>query len=158
MTFFLFLKFLEDISPFCGFTDTAILDFWRCPSWISKPEWIQHLTCILHHLCKMDFLDSPLCDTWWPLGSQHCSSQAFLTHILLHISTSIGGTWTLWSSMPHSIVSPIPLSHSGDEDISLHRISINLCSPIISLFSLIELPLGFATFMQEESKSWLSGL
>ena len=25
---FFFLKFLEDMSPFCGVTDTPILDFW----------------------------------------------------------------------------------------------------------------------------------
>ena len=26
-TFFFFLKFLEDMSPFCGATDTPVLDF-----------------------------------------------------------------------------------------------------------------------------------
>ena len=26
--FFLFLKFLEDIRPFCGATDTPVLDIW----------------------------------------------------------------------------------------------------------------------------------
>ena len=26
--FFFFINFLEDMSPFCGATDTPILDFW----------------------------------------------------------------------------------------------------------------------------------
>ena len=34
-----FKKFLEDISPFCGATDTPVLDFWWCLLWVSKPEW-----------------------------------------------------------------------------------------------------------------------
>ena len=29
---------MEDMSPFCGATDTRILDFWW-HLWISKPEW-----------------------------------------------------------------------------------------------------------------------
>ena len=34
-----FWKILEDISPFCGATDTPVLDFsWRL-LWVSKPEW-----------------------------------------------------------------------------------------------------------------------
>ena len=34
-----FKKNLEDISPFCGATDTPVLDFWWCLLWVSKPEW-----------------------------------------------------------------------------------------------------------------------
>ena len=34
---FLFKK-LEDISPFCGATDTPVLDFWWNLLWVSKPE------------------------------------------------------------------------------------------------------------------------
>ena len=37
--FFVFQKILEDISPFCGATDTPFMDFWWCLFWISKPEW-----------------------------------------------------------------------------------------------------------------------
>ena len=32
-------KNLEDISPFCGATDTPVLDFWLCLLWVSKLEW-----------------------------------------------------------------------------------------------------------------------
>ena len=35
---FLFLNFLEDISPVCGATDTPILDFWCCILFLSKLE------------------------------------------------------------------------------------------------------------------------
>ena len=37
---FFFLKFLEDMSPFCGATDTPVLDFWWRLPWVSKPGWI----------------------------------------------------------------------------------------------------------------------
>ena len=33
-------KFLEDISPLCGTTDTHVLDFRCCLLWVSKPGWI----------------------------------------------------------------------------------------------------------------------
>ena len=26
-------------NPFCGATDTPVLDFWWCLLWVSKPEW-----------------------------------------------------------------------------------------------------------------------
>ena len=35
----IFFKFLEDIGPFCGATDTPVLDFWWRLLWVSKPEW-----------------------------------------------------------------------------------------------------------------------
>ena len=35
-----FKNFLEDVSPFCGATDTSVLDFWWCLPWVSKPGWI----------------------------------------------------------------------------------------------------------------------
>ena len=28
------------MSPFCGATDTPILDFWWRLLWVSKPEWV----------------------------------------------------------------------------------------------------------------------
>ena len=34
-----FQKSLEDMSPFCGATDTPVLDFWWRLLWVSKPEW-----------------------------------------------------------------------------------------------------------------------
>ena len=33
----LFLKFLEDISHFCGASDTPNLDFWCYLPWVLKP-------------------------------------------------------------------------------------------------------------------------
>ena len=38
--FFFLNKLLEDMSPFCGATDTPILDFWWRLLWVSKPEWV----------------------------------------------------------------------------------------------------------------------
>ena len=43
---FFFLKFLEDMSPFCGATDTPVLDFWWCLSWVSKPGLIPRLRAL----------------------------------------------------------------------------------------------------------------
>ena len=36
-------RFLEDISPFRGPTDTTVLDFWYCLPWVSNPGQIPHL-------------------------------------------------------------------------------------------------------------------
>ena len=36
----LFFKFLEDMSPFCGATDTTVSDFWWPLLWVPKPEWV----------------------------------------------------------------------------------------------------------------------
>ena len=36
-------KILNEISPFCGATDTLSLDFWWCLLWVSKLGWIPHL-------------------------------------------------------------------------------------------------------------------
>ena len=37
--FFIFKRIFWDISPFCGATDTPVLDFWWCLVWVLKPEW-----------------------------------------------------------------------------------------------------------------------
>ena len=37
-------NFWEDISRFCGATDTPVLDFWWTLSWVSKPEWAELFT------------------------------------------------------------------------------------------------------------------
>ena len=68
---FLKKKFLEDMSPFCGATDTPVLDFWRCLSWVSKPGWIPRL----HAFTCMQWIPEIhlWCDMCWPLGSQHGS-------------------------------------------------------------------------------------
>ena len=62
---FLLFKILKNISPFCGATDTRVLDFWWCLDLASNPEWIPCF--ILHHLHAMDSSG----DTCWPLGSEH---------------------------------------------------------------------------------------
>ena len=33
-------KFLEDTCPFCGATDTPVLEFWWRLPWVSKTGWI----------------------------------------------------------------------------------------------------------------------
>ena len=76
-----FLKKLEDISPFLWATDTPFLDFWWCLLWVSNPEWEwglihtwQRYTCCMfpeiHHWCY----------TCWPLCGQH-GHQADVFHI-----------------------------------------------------------------------------
>ena len=54
--------FFENVSPFCGTTDTPVLDFWGRLLWVSKPAWIPHLPA-----CYSS--DSPLVRhllTTWP--------------------------------------------------------------------------------------------
>ena len=70
-----FLKeHLEDISPFCGATDTHILNFWWHLPWVSKQgesPWF-----VLHHLHAMDSSDSPLVQhlltSWQPAWQPSC--------------------------------------------------------------------------------------
>ena len=40
---FFLKKYLEDVSPFRGATDTPVLDFWSRLLWVSKPGWIPRL-------------------------------------------------------------------------------------------------------------------
>ena len=47
--FFFCSKFLEDISPFLGASDTPVLDFWWRLSWVSKPGWIP-FACFLAYV------------------------------------------------------------------------------------------------------------
>ena len=50
-------KNLEDISPFCGATDTLVLDFWWNLLWVSKPEWaaLFVLGRGIHDICSLRF-------------------------------------------------------------------------------------------------------
>ena len=42
-----FIKKLEDRSPFCGVTDTPVLDFWSHMPWVSKLGWNLSLACFV---------------------------------------------------------------------------------------------------------------
>ena len=58
-----FLQFLEDISPYCGATDTPALDFlWRL-------SWVSHLAEV-YTLCKLSKIHL-WWDTCWPLFGGH---------------------------------------------------------------------------------------
>ena len=35
------------MNPFCGASDTPVLDFWWHLPWVSKPGWIPHLHALL---------------------------------------------------------------------------------------------------------------
>ena len=81
MTFF--LKIFEDISSFCGATDTPVLDFgWRL-AWVSKPGWSPHLRAFL-----------PTCNGF-PRFTSGVTPAAFSTHIprSTDMSRSISGAW-----------------------------------------------------------------
>ena len=77
MKLFFFSKFLEDISPFRGATDTPLLDFWWHLPWVSMPGWIPF--CMLSHLCDPQI--HLWCDTCWLYRGQH-GSWAFLIPVL----------------------------------------------------------------------------
>ena len=87
---FFYYKFLEDISPFRGATDTPVLDFWRRLPWVSKPGRIPRLRALspacneflsfTSGVTPADFLRSakPFWSTtcrrvhkhWWRFGAQ----------------------------------------------------------------------------------------
>ena len=84
-----FKNFLEDMSPFCGATDTPISDFWRCLLWVSKPEcFLPYLSLVEAYVLHYMFPEIHLwCDTCWPLGGQHGSQAVSSTYL-----QGIGGT------------------------------------------------------------------
>ena len=60
------------MSPFCGATDTPVLDFWWCLPWVSKPGWIPRLRGFV--ACVPWIPESHLwCDTCWLYRGQHGS-------------------------------------------------------------------------------------
>ena len=70
---------LEDISHFCGVTDTPVLDFYQFLPWVSKPE-----NTLLHHssaTCKR-FLRFISCLTTADLWMGSMVAEPFLMHIL----------------------------------------------------------------------------
>ena len=71
--FVFFLKFLEDMSPFCGATDTPVSDVWWRLLWVSKPEWVLPYSSLAEaYMLRYTFPEIHLwCDTCQPLGSQH---------------------------------------------------------------------------------------
>ena len=89
---FLFFKFLEDISPFLGATDTPVL------------LWVMS---VLGFKARVDlfacFLDPQIhlwCDTCWLCRGQH-GSRAFSIHIHADMSASIAMV-EVWDSNDHS--------------------------------------------------------
>ena len=78
---------LEDISPFCGTTDTPILDFWWCLSWSTgvDPSLACFITC-MHWIPQIHLW----CDTYWPLGVQHGSCTILSTYLHASIQALVG--------------------------------------------------------------------
>ena len=78
-----FFKFLVDTSPFCGATDTPILDFWWRLLWVSKPEWVLPYSSLAEmYVLHYTFPEIHLwCDTCQPLGSQHGSQAISSTYL-----------------------------------------------------------------------------
>ena len=69
------------MSPFCGATDTPVLDFWWHLLWVSKPEWaaLFALGGGIHVTRSLKF--TSIVDTCWPLGSQHGSRAVSSTYL-----------------------------------------------------------------------------
>ena len=77
------------MSPFCGATDTPILDFWWHLLWVSKPEWVLPYSSLAEaYMLRYTFPEIHLWgDTCWPLGGQHGSWAVSSTYL-----QGIGGT------------------------------------------------------------------
>ena len=110
------------MSPFCGATDTLVLDFWWHLLWVSKPEWTALLefsggVCVMLHIPW----DSPLVrhplTPWRP---------AWQPSHLFHIPAR---HW--WESKPGAIMTPLTVWDQADALTSqceirqtLYRLSI----------------------------------
>ena len=93
----LFKTFLEDVSPFCGATDTPVLDFWWHLLWISKPEWVLPYSSLVEVYMLHVPWDSPL--VWQLPTSWH---PAWQLSQLFHIPAR---HW--WDSKPGAIMPPL---------------------------------------------------
>ena len=67
-------KFLEDMSPFCGATDTPILDFWWRLFWVSKPEWVLPYSSLAEAYLKLNIFD--ICN--WQIVAPKCEANLWL--------------------------------------------------------------------------------
>ena len=95
-----FKKILEDMSPFCGATDTPVSDFWWRLLWVSKPEWVLPYSSLAEaYMLHYTFPEIHLrCDTCQPLGGQHGSWAISSTYM-----QGIGGTRNWELSCCHSV-------------------------------------------------------
>ena len=81
--FSFFLKFLEVTCPFCGATDTPVLDFWWCLPWVSKPGWNRLHAFLPVHYSSDSPLVRHLLTSWWPawqpsqFDPHTCSRQTY---------------------------------------------------------------------------------
>ena len=103
---FFFFKFLEDMSPFCGATDTPVLDFWWRLLWVSKPEWFLAYSSLAEaYVLHYTFPEIHLwCNTCQPLGGPTWQ----LSH-LFHIPVR---HW--WDSKPGAIMLPLTVWDQAD--------------------------------------------
>ena len=97
----IFKKKFEDISPFCGATDTPVLDFWWCLLWVSKQEWEA-----LFMPCRGIAVTCSLSFTSGVTPAASCQPAWQLSHSLPH--TCKKRHW--WGSKPGSTMPP--LSHN----------------------------------------------
>ena len=62
-------KLLEDISPYCGISDTPVTDFWWRLPWVSNPGLIPWRACFV---ARVQWIPQNHfeCNTYWRLGGQ----------------------------------------------------------------------------------------
>ena len=140
-----FYKIFGGNKSFCGTTDTPVVDFSWCLSWVSKPGWIP---CMLSHLCDPQI--HLWCDICWVYRGQH-GSWAFLMYILADVSTSIGGdlepTTVCAARNKHSTVNysttsaRLDISSCQDVGCFISNLVLYLCSYLKSYLSLTRVAL-----------------
>ena len=70
LVFFLKKFWRAQVRPFCGATNTPVLDFWWCLPLVPKPGWIPWLAYFVACVQRNPQIHL-WCDTCWPLGGQH---------------------------------------------------------------------------------------
>ena len=97
--------FLQVTSPFSGVTDTPVLGFWRCLTWISRPEWILGLCSALlacHGFFRFRILVPHLPTSWCPAWQlsyfdprnflQNCFCRLVSTYKFVHFEAGSSGS------------------------------------------------------------------
>ena len=75
--------FLEDISPFCGTTDTPVLDLW----WFVCPGFQSHAESLVLYLCATEPSHLPLVQhlltSWWLSHFNQCTCTQTLVRAIV---------------------------------------------------------------------------
>ena len=100
---------MEDLIPFCGFTDAPVFDFWWRLLWVSKPEWSSLFTLDggEHVICSLRFTSGATPDDLLAIMTAKSFPSTYL-------QTSIGGFENVIYRPAVQFSVPITVYHVGE--------------------------------------------